>query len=255
MVGRIAGGETISMGELVEIADENARLLRATEALKAKSAEAEQSAAQLRAANDRLLTIDAQKDEFLSHVSHELRTPMTSVRSFAELLRDNPGLDSDQRRRFATIIQAESLRLTRLIDEIHDLSFLESRDTEAAAGPIDPEQVLSNAIEIALVPFGDRRVELRQDRRASAVRVRIDPGRLSQVIINLIANAVLHNDKDEVVITVRSHLPEPGTYAVDIEDNGPEYDARQRLPRARRWWHGRAHAQIRGAPFSRAGSS
>jgi signal transduction histidine kinase len=168
-----------------------------------------------------LLTIDAQKVDFLSHVSHELRTPMTSVRSFAELLRDNPGLDSDQRRRFATIIQAESLRLTRLIDEIHDLSFLESRDTEAAAGPIDPEHVLSNAIEIALVPFGERPVELRQDRRAGAVRVRIDPGRLSQVIINLIANAVLHNDKDEVVITVRSHLPEPGTYAVDIEDNGP----------------------------------
>ena len=209
------------MDELVEIADENARLMRATEALKAKSAEAEQSAAQLRAANDRLRGIDAQKDEFLSHVSHELRTPMTSVRSFAELLRDNPGLDSDQRRRFASIIQAESLRLTRLIDEIHDLSFLESRDAEAAAGPIDPEQVLSDAIEIALVPFGDRRVDLHQDRRVGAVRVSIDPGRLSQIIINLIANAVLHNDKDEIVITVSSHLAEPGSYVVEIEDNGP----------------------------------
>jgi Na+/proline symporter/nitrogen-specific signal transduction histidine kinase len=221
MVGRIAGGETISMDELVEIADENARLMRATAALKAKSAEAEQSAGQLRAANARLLTIDAQKDEFLSRVSHELRTPMTSVRSFAEILRDNPDLSPEERRRFAAIIQAESVRLTRLIDEIHDLSFLERRGDEAAAAPVDPEPILTGALEIALMPFRDRRVELRQSRLVGAVHVRIDPDRLSQVVINLIANAVLHNDKDDVVITVSSHLEGSGTYAVDIEDNGP----------------------------------
>ena len=92
MVGRIAEGESISLDELIEIADENARLMRTTEALRATSAEAEKSAAQLRAANERLLALDAQKDEFLSHVSHELRTPMTSVRSFAEILRDTPDL-------------------------------------------------------------------------------------------------------------------------------------------------------------------
>jgi signal transduction histidine kinase len=221
MVGRLAGGETISMNELVEIADENARLMRATEALRSKTAEAERTAAQLRAANDRLLTIDAQKDEFLSHVSHELRSPMTSVRSFAELLRDNTDLDPEKRRRFATIIQAESLRLTRLIDEIHDLSFLENRDPEATASLIDPEEALTNAIEIALVPFGDRSVALRRGHRAGDVRIRMDPDRFSQIIINLIANAILHNDKEAVAIVVSSHISEPGTYVVEVEDNGP----------------------------------
>ena len=132
------------MDELVEIADENARLMRATEALKVKSAEAEQSARQLQAANDRLLTIDAQKDEFLSHVSHELRTPMTSVRSFAEILRDEPDL-SPTSTAVRGVIQAESVRLTRLIDEIHDLSFLERHEDAAAAAPIDPEPVLTGA--------------------------------------------------------------------------------------------------------------
>ena len=160
MVGRIAEGESISLDELIEIADENARLMRTTEALRVKSAEAEESATQLRAANERLLALDAQKDEFLSHVSHELRTPMTSVRSFAEILRDTPDLPPDERARFAGVIQSESLRLTRLIDQIHELTFPEDRDPAAPPEPVDPEEVLDTAIEIALAPFADRRVAL-----------------------------------------------------------------------------------------------
>lgn len=221
LVGRLAGGETISMDELVGIADENAQLMRATEALRAKSAEAEESAAQLRTVNDRLLTIDAQKDEFLSHVSHELRTPMTSVRSFAEILRDHPDLDPAERARFAAIIQAESLRLTRLIDEIHDLSFLEGRDPGNAAEPLDPGPMIANAIEIALAPYGDRPLTLERDLRARETLLRVDPGRLSQVLINLVSNAILHNDKPEVAITVRTRTPDPSRFVLEVEDNGP----------------------------------
>jgi signal transduction histidine kinase len=221
MVGRIAEGESISMDELIEIADENARLMRTTEALRVTSAEAEESAARLRAANERLLALDAQKDEFLSHVSHELRTPMTSVRSFAEILRDTPDLPPAERARFAGIIQSESLRLTRLIDQIHELSFPEERDPSAPAEPVDPEEVLDSAVEIALAPFADRRVSLTRPRRARGARVRIDAGKLAQVYINLIANAVQHSDVPQVEIAVSSSRPEPGSYVVEIADNGP----------------------------------
>jgi signal transduction histidine kinase len=220
MVGRVAEGESISLDELIEIADENARLMRTTEALRAASAEAEESAARLRAANERLLALDAQKDEFLSHVSHELRTPMTSVRSFAEILRDSPDLAPAERARFAGIIQSESLRLTRLIDQIHDLSFPEERDPAAPPEPVDPEAVLDTAVEIALAPFAGRHVALTRPRRASGARVRIDPGRLAQVYINLIANAVLHSDAPQVEIAVASSRA-AGSYLVEIADNGP----------------------------------
>jgi Na+/proline symporter/nitrogen-specific signal transduction histidine kinase len=220
MVGRIAEGESISLHELIEIADENARLMRTTEALRAASAEAEESAARLRAANERLVALDAQKDEFLSHVSHELRTPMTSVRSFAEILRDTPDLAPGERAHFAGIIQSESLRLTRLIDQIHELSFPEERDPGVPPEPVDPEQVLDTALEIALAPFAERRIRLTRPRRARGARVRIDPGKLSQVYINLVANAVLHSDTAEVEIAVSSSRPEPGSYVVEIADNG-----------------------------------
>lgn len=219
MVNRIAGGGTISMDELMEIADENAKLRRATEALRLKSAEAEQSARELSAANDRLKTLDAQKDEFLSQVSHELRTPMTSVRSFAEIIGQNPDLSAEERTRFAGIIEAESQRLTRLLDEIRDLSFLDESAT-AELRMVDAEAVLKAAAEIALAPHGDGRVALTWDQRAGEAEVKADPDRLAQVFINLISNAIIHSGRDRVAVTLRSSAAN-GVYRVEVEDDGP----------------------------------
>lgn len=220
MVNRIAGGETISMAELVDIADENAKLRRATEALRAKTVEAEQTARQLRAANAQLKTLDARKDDFLSHVSHELRTPMTSVRSFAEILEQNPNLDAAQRSRFAHIIQSESLRLTRLLDEIHDLSFPDDPLSAAELKPVEAEAALSAAAEIALAPYRPDGVDLRWDIRAGEAWILADPDRLSQVFINVISNAILHNDKPTPRIELRTAL-DGGDYVVEVIDNGP----------------------------------
>src|SRR3546814_5419551 len=68
------------------------------------------------------------KDDFLSQVSHELRTPMTSIRSFAEILANAQDIENPQTRRFLGIIQQESERLTRLLDEILDLSRVRSEE-------------------------------------------------------------------------------------------------------------------------------
>ncbi|MEL7465430.1 MAG: ATP-binding protein [Pseudomonadota bacterium] len=218
MVGRIADGETISMNDLVEIADENAKLRRATLALRQKSAEVETTARDLAAANERLKTLDAQKDEFLSQVSHELRTPMTSVRSFAEIIGRNEDLTAGERAHFAGIIQAESERLTRLLDEIRDLSFLEDATPEPGE-PIDAESVLRSSAEIAVAPHDADRVRLSWDDRAGAAMVLADPDRLAQVFINLISNAIIHSQRDVAEVTLRSEIRD-AAYVVEISDNG-----------------------------------
>ncbi|MEM7525647.1 MAG: ATP-binding protein, partial [Pseudomonadota bacterium] len=223
MVNRIAGDGAISMDELVEMADENAKLRRATEALQAKSAEVEESARQLREANERLRSLDAQKDEFLSQVSHELRTPMTSVRSFAEILEQTPDLDEPTRRRFAGIIQGESLRLTRLLDEIRDLSFLEEGGAAAATletRPVDAEASLRAAAEIAMAPYAQDGVDFQWTEQAREAWVEADPDRLSQVFINLISNAIIHNDNRDPRVELRSRVGD-GLYRVEVIDNGP----------------------------------
>ncbi|MBU1739480.1 MAG: hypothetical protein KKG35_15230, partial [Proteobacteria bacterium] len=77
-----------------------------------KSLELEEATNKLREANLRLRELDRLKDEFVSTVSHELRTPLTSIRSFSEILQDNPELNQSERRRYLGIVVKETERLT-----------------------------------------------------------------------------------------------------------------------------------------------
>jgi len=148
MVSQIAGGTTtFSVDGLMEIAGETAQIMRYSSQLERQSLELEKTAEQLRFANEELTKISADKDAFLSQVSHELRTPMTSIRSFAEILREPDSIAPDQLRRFVGIIGEESQRLTRLLDEILDLSFLESGQSKWDIKPIQLNTVINHAID------------------------------------------------------------------------------------------------------------
>ncbi|MHA1127840.1 MAG: histidine kinase dimerization/phospho-acceptor domain-containing protein, partial [Alphaproteobacteria bacterium] len=118
MVSQIAGGGTVSVEELMKIADETAQIMEYSQELEVQSRELSETAQKLRQANAKLTELGAQKDAFLSQISHELRTPMTSIRSFAEILRDEKDISGDEAQRFVKIINTESQRLTRLLDEI-----------------------------------------------------------------------------------------------------------------------------------------
>src|SRR5690606_17156826 len=142
-----AGSDRVGIPELIDIADETQRLIETSRQLAVKSDELERAAQALREANARLRTLDAQKDEFLSQVSHELRTPMTSIRSFSEILMSDEPVAEPDRQRFVAIIHDESERLTRLLDEILDISRLEAGTLDLALGPIDPERAIAAAVE------------------------------------------------------------------------------------------------------------
>ena len=146
MVRGIAGHESISMTELMDIADETQRLIETSRQLSDKSAELTRTATQLRAANEQLRTLDAQKDEFLSQVSHELRTPMTSIRSFSEILLSDEEVSADDRHRFIAIVHDESERLTRLLDEILDIGRLEAGILKVPMTPIAADAVIDAAL-------------------------------------------------------------------------------------------------------------
>jgi len=141
MISRVAGGERISLDELVKMADETARLMEYSARLEQNSVELKEAASKLKTANDKLVQMDAEKDEFLSQVSHELRTPMTSIRSFTEILSNSSELSNDQSKYFLNIINNESIRLTHLLDEILDIGTIE-RGQDFPLSAIDPQEVL-----------------------------------------------------------------------------------------------------------------
>ncbi|MBC7908472.1 MAG: histidine kinase, partial [Rhodospirillaceae bacterium] len=115
MVSSVAKGEVVGLDEVMEILDEASQVIAYSQKLEAATNE-------LKAANERLKELDRLKDDFMSTVTHELRTPLTSIRSFSEILFDNPGIEEAQRAEFLSIIIKESERLTRLINQVLDIA-------------------------------------------------------------------------------------------------------------------------------------
>ncbi|MGR3715470.1 MAG: ATP-binding protein [Thermohalobaculum sp.] len=255
MVSHVAGSETVSMIELIDIADETQRLIETSRQLSEKSAELERAARQLREANERLRTLDVQKDDFLSQVSHELRTPMTSIRAFSEILLGEDPVSEDERRRFIAIIQDESLRLTRLLDEILDISRLEAGTLDLPVGPIDPEAAIVAALGTVSGVARKRGVAVRREPVPDGVLVRANEDRLRQALINLLSNAVTYNGADAPEIRVRPHV-RGGFLNIDIIDNGGGVSAEEASTVFEKFTRGDRAGQDQGAglglPISRA---
>ena len=218
MVSQIAGGGTVSVDELMNIADETAQILQYSQALEAQSKELEDTASQLRAANASLRALSEQKDAFLSQVSHELRTPMTSVRSFADILANTEDLSDEDSNRFIGIIGQESQRLTRILDEILDLSFLESGQAGWALEPVALNDVIERARQGTAALDEAKRLTVHT--HDTDTQVMADFDRLSQVFINLISNALKYGDQTAPVITVTATRSGDKIH-VDVHDNGP----------------------------------
>ena len=217
MVGRVAGHAEIGVDALIDIADETQRLIETSRQLAEKSEELEHAAVDLRDANQRLRMLDTQKDEFLSQVSHELRTPMTSIRSFSEILLDEATSPED-RQRFIRIINEESLRLTRLLDEILDLSRLEAGTLDVQLTSLDPTAEVAAAIDSIGGLTRERNVIVETGPLPSEM-IRANPDRLRQVLINLLTNAVKYNAADAPRIRIRGRRA-GAMVEIDVVDNG-----------------------------------
>lgn len=218
MVSQIVGGTAVSVQDLLAVADESAQMLEYSSQLEAKSQEISETAAQLRLANEKLTQLSKQKDAFLSQISHELRTPMTSIRSFSEILRDARGMKAADKTRYASIIHNETIRLTRLLDDLLDLSVLENGQVtlHMRQGPL--EEVLDRAILTALAGVTPP-ITILRDTAQEDVILHTDLDRLAQVFINLVANAQKYCLVDDPKLTV-SVASTPKTVRIDFVDNG-----------------------------------
>lgn len=219
VVTRITGSQSVGMTELIDIASETQELIETSRQLSDKSAELERAAAQLREVNERLRRLDTQKDEFLSQVSHELRTPMTSVRSFSEILLSDDKLTDEERVQFVTIIHDESQRLTRLLDEILNVSRLEAGTVEMLIQPLDVNEAVTAALNAIAGMTRNRNVEISVQPTERGVRVRGNADRLRQALINILSNAVKYNTSTTPQIMIGMEISDDAVL-VDIVDNG-----------------------------------
>ena len=217
MISQIVGRATVSVEDLMAVADETAQIMEYSSKLEAKTEEQARTARQLREANEKLTQISVQKDAFLSQISHELRTPMTSIRAFSEILRDSEGLSEADRNKYASIILEEATRLTRLLDDLLDLSVLENGQVVLNSQSGQLSDMLDRAISAAGVQDSLR---IRRRREAEKIVLHTDLDRLAQVFINLISNAGKYCEAPSPELTIRPQL-DNGNLVVDFIDNGP----------------------------------
>ncbi|QYX56047.1 sodium:solute symporter [Roseovarius sp. SCSIO 43702] len=217
MISQIIGGAHVSVDDLLAVADETAQIMQYSSRLEAKSAELADTARQLQEVNAKLTQISIQKDGFLSQISHELRTPMTSIRAFSEILRDADGLGKEDQARYAGIIHDEAKRLTRLLDDLLDLSVLESGEIVLNRR----EGRLSDLLDRAIAATGGESSALvvHPAEGAEDVVLDTDLDRLAQVFINLVSNAQKYCDAPDPQLWLELHEI-PGGVALDFIDNG-----------------------------------
>lgn len=217
MISQIVGGAAVSVEDLMAVADETAQIMEYSSQLEAKSQELARTARQLRQANEKLTQLSVQKDGFLSQISHELRTPMTSIRAFSEILRDTGDLTPEEQSKYASVIHDEAVRLTRLLDDLLDLSVLENGQVVLHVQTGSLADLLDRAERAAGVQGGTLRVM--RDRVAESVELTTDLDRLVQVFINLIANARKYCDGQPPILTIRTAVVD-GELVIDFTDNG-----------------------------------
>ena len=220
MVASVVTEEPLGIDEVMNILDEASQIRAYSHELEQKSLELRRATAELREANSRLLELDRMKDDFISTVTHELRTPLTSIRAFSEMLHEDPKIDLAQRTRFLGIIVSETVRLSRLINQILDMAKLESGRAEWTVAAVDVAEVIHEAADSLTALFAEKRVILELDGCEAGLIILADRDRLMQVMVNLLSNALKFVPADSGRVSVGAGGKD-NEVQVSVTDNGP----------------------------------
>ena len=226
LISSVAEEEDLKLEDLLTVARESKELLMLNKQLKSQSEVLERTTTELTTANARLKMLDKEKDLFISTVTHELRTPITSIRSFAEILYDNPDLSSDEKAEFLEIIVRETERISRLISEVLDLEKLQSGTVKLALSEESITHLIADAVASVKQLAIEKNLTMVNEAVEHDFLARIDRDRLTQVLINLLSNAIKYHDKENGVIKVKAST-EGHQLVISVADNGPGMEREQ----------------------------
>jgi signal transduction histidine kinase len=166
--------------------------------------------------------VDRMKSEFVSTVSHELRTPMTSIKGYAELmLMGATGSISDEQKRYLEVISSNADRMSELVNDLLDISRIESGKTTLDLQPVNLEQIIRELVAghlKALISREDKDINVLTQIPLDLPLAHADPERMVQILTNLADNAVSYTLREgEITISAR----EQGSFIrVAVTDTG-----------------------------------
>jgi signal transduction histidine kinase len=185
-------------------------------ALQDRLVELQRLYADLAVAHQELLSLDEAKTNFLANVSHELRTPLTSIRAFSEMLLEYDD-DESVKREFLGIISSESDRLTRLVNDVLDVTKIEAGQMDWRDDTIDLGVLLEECARGVAPLVEQANLVFLQELGPHLPQVRGDRDRLQQVIFNLLNNALKFTSHG--TITLRA-LATSDAVRIEVSDTG-----------------------------------
>lgn len=161
----------------------------------------------LREARDAALAGDRAKGQFLATMSHEVRTPLNGIVGFTSLLLETP-LNPEQRE-YVQTIRMSTEALIQLTGDILDFARIESGKLKLDPLPCDPREAVEDALDLLAAKAAEKKIELLHHVEPGVpAAIMIDGGRLRQVLVNLVGNAVKFTEKGEVEVAIRRAAPQ-----------------------------------------------
>jgi signal transduction histidine kinase len=210
--------------EFMELSESFNRMLRhitsTQKEIQAVNKELDSRIDELAGVNLQLYEANRLKGEFLANMSHELRTPLNSILGFSDVL---AGIESltDKQRRWVGNIQNSGRVLLEMINDILDLAKIEAGKMEVRPSSFDLLGLIQAQIELFRKMAEDKNIDLQVDSSVRELRIMQDQGKISQILTNLISNAIKYS-RDEAGGFLRIAIEDSGdrTYTVLVEDNG-----------------------------------
>jgi signal transduction histidine kinase len=173
----------------------------------------------LAAENRRVQEVNQQKNEFVSLVSHELHTPLTAISGYIDLLLEAHGTQSPAKQQeLLGIVKRNTERLVKLIDDLLDLSRIESGKVELRATALDIVALITEVVSFLQPQIQAKGQQLSCDRAQTLPAVAGDAERIRQILINLLSNAHKYTPQGgQIWLTARA---EDGWVRIDVRDNG-----------------------------------
>jgi signal transduction histidine kinase len=173
-----------------------------------------------------LRRLEKVRRDFVANVSHELKTPLTAVSGYAETLLDD-SIPPEQRHRFVETIRDNATRMQRIVDDLLDLSRIESGGWQPMVAQVDVAGMVQDVFTASQPAASAKGLALVDDVSPEATHVRVDPTAFRQIVTNLVENAVRYTREGSV--TVHTRKADGGVW-VDVSDTGIGI-ASEHLPR------------------------
>jgi two-component system phosphate regulon sensor histidine kinase PhoR len=174
------------------------------------------------------LRVDQVRRDFVANASHELRTPLTSIRGFVEALEDGAVGDPETAQRFLGKIRTHSDRMAALVEDLLELSRLESGERPPQWEEVIPAELVDD-VTASFTKLAERKQIVLSPADGGAPRVMTDADRLRRILENLVENAVKYTPPGGHV-EIRSSRGPDGSAVLEVEDDGPGIAAAH-LPR------------------------